>query len=218
MQNSRSICEGLENHIGNLISCSGSIWEARKCPKSTSSEGQRALRKTQLGALGGPEAPPGGNFCWVFRRQKKPTFYLKISPWPGHPGFWTAQRSSQSAQGPSERGTIRRGYQSRHGSFYFDILMYTEKVPKSIRGQSFETAEAPVSNALILVSSAAWGPSKEPFGAPRKHVSGSHAPMGVVQVGRLHLKNVKEITPELPNYTFCRFWPTIPGLGDIKIY
>ena len=106
--------------------------------------------------------------------------------------------------------------------------MYTEKVPKSIRRQSFEAAEAPnaikiigfltISNALILVSSAAWGPSKEPFGAPRKYVSGSHAPMGVVQVGRLHLKNVKEITPELPNHTFCPFWPTIPGLGDIKIY
>ena len=162
------------------------------------------------------------------RRQKKPTFYLKIGPWPGHPGFWTAQRSSQSAQGPSERGTIRRGYQSRHGSFYFDIWMYTEKVPKSIRRQSFEAAEAPnviktngfltISNALILVSSAAWRPSKEPFGAPRNHVLGSHGPMRVAQVGRLYLKNVKEITPEVPNHTFCPFWPSVPGLGHIKIY
>ena len=168
-----AICENLENQIGDWISCSGSIWEARKCPKSTSSEGQKALRKTQLGALGSPEAPPGGNFCWVSRRQTKPTFYLKIGPWPEHPGFWTAQRSSQSAQGPSERGTIRRGHQCRHGSFYFYIWLYTKKVPKSIRRQSFEAPEAPnavktngfltISNALILVFA-------RPGGLPRSHL------------------------------------------------
>ena len=47
-----AICENLENQIGNWISCSGSIWEARKCPKSTSSEGQQTSPKNSDGRPG----------------------------------------------------------------------------------------------------------------------------------------------------------------------